>query len=42
MDEGHGIEEIGWIDQSPYSYLENYDSLKGRNAQRVYEELEWE
>lgn len=42
MDEDFGIEEIGKIDQSRFSYLQNFDSLKGRNAQRVFEELEWE
>ena len=42
MDEGHGMEEIGKIDQSRFGYLDNFDSLRGRNAQRVYEELEWE
>lgn len=42
MDDGHGMEDIGKIDQSRFSYLVNYDSLKGRNAQRVFEELEWE
>ncbi len=42
IDEGHGMEEIGKIDQSRFSYLDNFDSLKGRNAQRVFEELEWE
>jgi glyoxylase-like metal-dependent hydrolase (beta-lactamase superfamily II) len=42
MDEGYGMEEISRIDQSRFSYLKNYDLLKGRNAQRVYEELEWE
>ena len=42
MDAGHGMEDIGSIDQSRFSYLDNYDSLKGRNAQRVFEELEWE
>jgi glyoxylase-like metal-dependent hydrolase (beta-lactamase superfamily II) len=42
MDEGRGMEEIGSIDQSRFSYLENYEALKGRNAQRVFEELEWE
>ena len=31
-DAGHGMEEIGSIDQSRFSFLENYDSLKGRNA----------
>jgi len=42
MDEGRGMEEIGGIDQSRFGYLENFDALKGRNAQRVFEELEWE
>ncbi len=42
MDEGGGIAEVGSIDQSRFSYLANYDELKGRNAQRVYEEVEWE
>ncbi len=42
IDEGNGMEEIGKIDQSRFSYLQNYESLKGRNAQRVFEELEWE
>jgi len=42
MERGGGIEEIGSIDQSQFSYLANYDELKGRNAQRVYAEIEWE
>lgn len=42
LEQGRGIEEISKLDQSRFSYLENYRSLKGRNAQRVYEELEWE
>ncbi len=42
MDEGRGMEEIGEIDQSRFGYLENFDALKGRNAQRVFVELEWE
>ncbi len=42
MVEGQGMEDIGGIDQSRFSYLDNYDSLKGRNAQRVFAELEWE
>jgi glyoxylase-like metal-dependent hydrolase (beta-lactamase superfamily II) len=42
LDEGRGMEDIGEIDQSRFNYLENYELLKGRNAQRVYEELEWE
>lgn len=42
IDEGNGMEAIGDIDQSRFSYLDNYDALKGRNAQRVFAELEWE
>ena len=42
MDDGNGMEDIGKIDQSRFSYLDNYEALKGRNAQRVFEELEWE
>jgi glyoxylase-like metal-dependent hydrolase (beta-lactamase superfamily II) len=42
LERGGGIEDVGSIDQSRFAYLENYDELKGRNAQRVYEELEWE
>ena len=42
MDNGGGIEDIGKLDQSQFSFLLNYENLKGRNAQRVYEELEWE
>ncbi|MEW8625096.1 MAG: MBL fold metallo-hydrolase [Candidatus Thiodiazotropha sp.] len=42
LDEGNSLEDIGKIDQSRFSYLKNFDSLKGRNAQRVFEELEWE
>lgn len=42
MANGGGIENIGKLEQSQFSFLENYETLKGRNAQRVYEELEWE
>ena len=42
MDEGNGMEDIGTIDQSRFARLKNFESLSGRNAQRVYEELEWE
>jgi hypothetical protein len=42
MEAGGGIEDVGSIDQSRFSYLANYEALKGRNAQRVFEELEWE
>lgn len=39
---GGGIENIGNLDQSKFSYLENYDVLNGRNAQQVFQELEFE
>jgi glyoxylase-like metal-dependent hydrolase (beta-lactamase superfamily II) len=42
MVAGGGIEEVNKIDQSRFSYLENYDQLKNRNAQKVYEEIEFE
>jgi len=42
MNEGNDIQDVGTIDQSRFGYLDNYDSLKGLNAQRVFEELEWE
>lgn len=42
MEEGGDISEISRIDQSDFAYLENYDTLKGRNAQKVYSELEFE
>jgi len=42
MDAGGGIEDIGSVDQSEYSHLADYDELKGRNAQQVFQEMEWE
>lgn len=42
MEEGHDISDIGKVDQSAFSYLLNFDSLAGRNMQKVYREMEWE
>ncbi|MCW8907657.1 MAG: MBL fold metallo-hydrolase [Sedimenticola sp.] len=42
FDAGGDIASIGSLDQSRFSYLENFDTLAGRNAQRVYTEIEWE
>ena len=42
FDDGGDIANIGGLDQSRFSYLENFDTLAGRNAQRVYTEIEWE
>ncbi len=37
-----GIETIGEIDQSRFSRLKVYAENKGRNAQQVFQEMEWE
>lgn len=42
MEEGGSITEIGSLDQSRFAELVDYESLKGRNAQQVYQEMEWE
>ena len=33
---------VGRLDQSRFKYLQNYENLKGRNIQRVFQEMEWE
>ena len=42
MDEGGDISEISEVDQKDFARLRNFETLSGRNAQRVFEELEWE
>ena len=42
MEAGGSITDIGTLDQSRFEYLVNYDQLKGRNAQQVFQEMEWE
>lgn len=42
MDSGGDISDIGGVNQSKYSYLLNYESISGRNAQQVFIEMEWE
>jgi len=42
IEKGGDMAEIKKIDQSQYRYLLNFDSLSGRNAQKIYSELEWE
>jgi hypothetical protein len=42
LNRGIGMEEVGKIDQSGFRHLKFYDQLKGRNAQQVYQEMEWE
>ncbi len=42
INDGGQIEDISEIDQSEYSYLVSFDQIKGRNAQQVFQEMEWE
>lgn len=42
MDNDGTIEDIGKLDQSRFSYLQDYETLKGRNAQQVFQEMEFE
>lgn len=42
METGGPITRIGTLDQSRFDYLVNYETLKGRNAQQVFQEMEWE
>lgn len=42
MAAGGDIADVGKIDQSQYQYLANYKALKGRNVQKIYQELEFE
>lgn len=39
---GGDITQIGTLDQSRFKYLQDYDALKGRNAQQLYQQMEWE
>lgn len=42
MQAGGDIADVGQIDQSSHEYLANYDTLKGRNVQKIYQEIEFE
>ena len=42
IDEGGDIMDAPHVDQSAFSYLEQFDSLAGRNAQTAYQQMEWE
>ena len=42
IDAGGDLMDAPKIDQSAWSFLEQFDSLAGRNAQATYEEMEWE
>lgn len=42
IEDGGAIVDAPKIDQSTWSYLDQFESLSGRNAQSTYEEMEWE
>ena len=42
MKKGIGIEHSGQIDQLRFRTLKNGKQSKGRNAQQVFSEIEWE
>ena len=42
LEDGGDMQSISEIDQSRFSYLAVYDEIHGANAQRVFEEMEWE
>ncbi|RMD89959.1 MAG: MBL fold metallo-hydrolase [Alphaproteobacteria bacterium] len=42
IEAGGDIMDAPKVDQSAFSHLLNFDSLAGRNAQAVYEAMEWE
>jgi glyoxylase-like metal-dependent hydrolase (beta-lactamase superfamily II) len=42
LQAGEEISSASAIDQSRFSYLKVYEQIKNRNAQRVFEEMEWE
>ena len=42
MAAGGDIADVSKIDQSKYQYLANYDALKGRNVQKIFQEMEFE
>ncbi len=42
LDDGGDILAAPQVDQSAFSYLEQFDSLAGRNAQTAFQQMEWE
>lgn len=42
LDDGEDMSAVNRIDQSDFSYLNVYEQIHRRNAQRVFEEMEWE
>lgn len=42
LDEGGDILTAPQVDQTAFSYLKQFDSLAGRNAQTAFQQMEWE
>ena len=42
IDNGGTLDEVSKVDQSRFKKLIGYEMLKGRNANQVFQELEWE
>ena len=42
LEEGGGLEDAFYVDQSPYAHLDTFDELAKRNAGRVFEQMEFE
>ena len=42
LDEGGGLAEAYYVDQSPYAHLDTFEELATKNAGRVYEQMEFE
>ncbi|MGD8577215.1 MAG: MBL fold metallo-hydrolase, partial [Thiohalophilus sp.] len=42
MEASGDITRVGDLDQSDFARLANFDLLAGRNAQQLYQQMEWE
>ncbi|SFL57699.1 Glyoxylase, beta-lactamase superfamily II [Loktanella salsilacus] len=42
LDEGGGLAEAYYIDQTPYAHLDTFEELATKNAGRVFEQMEFE
>ena len=42
LDNGGGLADAYYVDQTPYAHLDTYEELATRNAGRVYEQMEFE
>ncbi len=42
IDEGKGLDEAFYVDQSPYKHLHTFEELATKNAGRVFQQMEFE